>query len=354
MENNIKISVIMPVYNTGGYLKIAVESILSQSLEDFELILVDDGSTDGSSERCDEYARNDSRIVVLHQENRGICNARNVALGIAKGEYIAFSDHDDEYCQGFLKAAYEKAIETKADIVKVSKKVLVTLDGATVKERSNHLPNVVWGKENIKEHYFDLFTGLKINCVWDSLFKASFLKDNDLWFDEFYKCGGEDYDIMARYLPHVNKIAMMSEQYYNHYDRKGISTSSKYNSYKLKHTKRLTQIVYDNAYKLGISPEDIKDISNLFLTEFYINGIAALMMNKGCNMTLAEKVCIMKGLSEAECMRHGFQDSSELAIFKKSLKNGLAYFLYKHGFIKCLLFIHYLRNMQSNSHILNR
>ena len=93
----------MPVYNTGGYLKTAVESILSQSLKDFELILFDDGSTDGSSERCDEYGRNDSRVVVLHQNNGGICNARNAALRIAKGEYIAFQDSDDEWMSDKLE-----------------------------------------------------------------------------------------------------------------------------------------------------------------------------------------------------------------------------------------------------------
>ena len=70
MDNNIKVSVIMPVYNSGEYLKTAVESILNQSLKEIELILVDDGSTDGSSERCDEYAAKDSRVVVIHQKNQ--------------------------------------------------------------------------------------------------------------------------------------------------------------------------------------------------------------------------------------------------------------------------------------------
>lgn len=93
----IKVSVIMPVYNSGKYLDIAVKSILSQSLREIELILVDDGSTDGSSEQCDRYALLDNRVVVLHQKNGGICNARNNALKRAKGEYIAFSDHDDAY-----------------------------------------------------------------------------------------------------------------------------------------------------------------------------------------------------------------------------------------------------------------
>ena len=109
MDNNrIKVSVIMPVYNSGEYLKTAVESILNQSLKEIELILVDDGSTDGSSERCDEYAAKDSRVVVIHQKNGGICNARNVALKIARGEYIGFSDHDDEYLPGLLENAYNR------------------------------------------------------------------------------------------------------------------------------------------------------------------------------------------------------------------------------------------------------
>lgn len=70
MENMTKVSVIMPVYNSGEYLNRAIESILSQSLKEFELILVDDGSTDGSSKRCDEYARKDGRVVVIHQKIR--------------------------------------------------------------------------------------------------------------------------------------------------------------------------------------------------------------------------------------------------------------------------------------------
>lgn len=354
MKNKIKVTVIMPVYNSGKYLHTAVDSILSQSLKDIELILVDDGSTDGSSEKCDEYAKKDKRVVVIHQKNGGICNARNAALTIAKGEYIGFSDHDDEYVQGFLEAAYNKAIETDVDLVKVSKKVLVTLDGAFVKERSNRLPEVIWGQAEIKEHYFDLFTRLKINCVWDSLFKASFIKENNLWFDEFYKCGGEDYDFTARYLPYIKSLAMMPEQFYKHYVRNGVSTSSKYNSYKIVHTKRLVQVIYNNAYKLGIKPETNKDFSNFFLTEFYVNCVAALLMNKECGKSLKEKIRIMMDLSKAECMNHGFYLSSSIKLFRKSSKIGLSYFFYKHGWIKILLLMHLLRNIQQNSHILNR
>lgn len=121
MENKIKVSVIMPVYNSGEYLQTAVDSILSQSLKDIELILVDDGSTDGSSEKCEECAKKDKRVVVIHQRNGGICNARNAALKIARGEYIGFSDHDDEYLPGLLEDNYKLCITQNLDFVKFCK-----------------------------------------------------------------------------------------------------------------------------------------------------------------------------------------------------------------------------------------
>ena len=137
MENKIKVSVIMPVYNSGEYLQTAVDSILSQSLKDIELILVDDGSTDGSSEKCDEYAKKDKRVVVIHQKNGGICNARNAALNIARGEYIGFSDHDDEYLPGLLEDNYKLCITQNLDFVKFCKKWDIVEDGKVIERHSN-------------------------------------------------------------------------------------------------------------------------------------------------------------------------------------------------------------------------
>ena len=127
----IKVSIIMPVYNSGKYLKTAVESILNQRLKEFELILVDDGSIDGSSERCDEYARKDERIVVIHQKNGGICAARNAALKVARGEFIAFSDHDDIW--------YPNKIEESLKILKEKNVDLVYCDAKQIDENGKIL-----------------------------------------------------------------------------------------------------------------------------------------------------------------------------------------------------------------------
>jgi len=89
------ISVIIPVYNVAAYLPACLDSVLAQSYRDFELLLVDDGSTDGSADVCDDYACRDARVSVIHQINRGPSAARNAALEVAQGDYVAFIDSDD-------------------------------------------------------------------------------------------------------------------------------------------------------------------------------------------------------------------------------------------------------------------
>lgn len=91
----MKISIIIPVYNSTLYLKQCVESILAQTYHNFEILLVDDGSTDDSPMICDEYAKKDDRIVTIHKQNGGTSDARNVGLEKASGDYITFMDNDD-------------------------------------------------------------------------------------------------------------------------------------------------------------------------------------------------------------------------------------------------------------------
>ena len=97
------ISIIIPVYNTEAYLPACMDSILSQSFTDFEVLLVDDGSKDGSGVICDGYAAKDSRVRVLHKENGGVSLARNLALEQARGEWICFIDSDDRLVSNGLK-----------------------------------------------------------------------------------------------------------------------------------------------------------------------------------------------------------------------------------------------------------
>ena len=110
------ISIIVPVYNVEKYLKRCVDSILEQTYKDFELILVDDGSTDDSGTICDEQQKRDNRVRVIHQKNGGLSAARNSGLAEAKGDYITFIDSDDFIDKTFLEVLYQNALQYVADV----------------------------------------------------------------------------------------------------------------------------------------------------------------------------------------------------------------------------------------------
>jgi glycosyltransferase involved in cell wall biosynthesis len=112
-----KINIIVPVYNVEKYLSKCIHSILSQTFSDFELILVNDGSTDYSGNICDEFANQDSRIKVIHKENAGVSSARNTGLKLSTGDYICFVDSDDIIDETMIDKMYKSAITNDSDIV---------------------------------------------------------------------------------------------------------------------------------------------------------------------------------------------------------------------------------------------
>ncbi len=126
----MKFSVIIPVYKFPDYLPQCIDSVLSQELTDFELILVDDGSPDNCGEICDAYAKKDSRVVVIHKENGGAADARNCGIRAAKGEYLCFLDGDDYWIDGrVLTKINDRIEEKKVDIVQLGYMFYYQLQG---------------------------------------------------------------------------------------------------------------------------------------------------------------------------------------------------------------------------------
>lgn len=117
MQQRPTISIIVPVYNTGKYLHRCIDSIIAQTFTDWECLLIDDGSTDDSSNICDEYANNDSRIKVFHKENGGVASARQLGTDKASGHFSIHVDADDRIDKEMLQLMYDKAIKSNADIV---------------------------------------------------------------------------------------------------------------------------------------------------------------------------------------------------------------------------------------------
>ena len=117
MERNSLVSVIIPVFNVRPYLAEALDSVLHQTYEDLEIIIIDDGSTDGSSEVCAAYAEKDARIRLIRTKNRGLSAARNTGLDCMMGEFVAFLDSDDAFHPDYIRIMRETMIREKADVV---------------------------------------------------------------------------------------------------------------------------------------------------------------------------------------------------------------------------------------------
>ena len=112
-----KISIIIPVYNSSSFIDISIEHILNQTFQEFEVILVDDGSTDDSGDICEKYALIDPRFKVVHKQNEGVSKARNAGIEEASADYICFCDSDDYYHPQFLEILYKTIVESHEDVV---------------------------------------------------------------------------------------------------------------------------------------------------------------------------------------------------------------------------------------------
>lgn len=136
-----KISVIVPVYNKEAYLARTLDALLGQTLRDLEIVLIDDGSNDASGGICDVYAARDSRVVVIHQANRGVSAARNAGLDAARGEYVGFCDADDIPGEDLYETLYDLAQSHDCDVAMVKESTRYA-DGSEVAEQTGEL--TVW------------------------------------------------------------------------------------------------------------------------------------------------------------------------------------------------------------------
>lgn len=193
-----KISVIIPVYNVENYLRQCLDSIINQTLNDIEIICVNDESTDGSLAILEEYTKRDSRITVLSQKNAGAGAARNKGLGIAKGEYLSFLDSDDFFELDLLEKAYNKAIEDNADIViyKIQQfnDKTKNFSDAPWAFRNDYFPPVApFSYKDMPKYIFNSFQ----NWTWNKLFKKAFVDKNKLRFQELQRTNDLLFTCMA-------------------------------------------------------------------------------------------------------------------------------------------------------------
>ncbi len=206
---NPKISIIVPVYNVGEYLTSCIPSIQNQTLPDWELILVNDGSTDNSGEICDTYAKQDSRIQVIHKKNEGVSIARNTGIALAKGEYLGFVDGDDTVLPEMYERLYTEAQHTNADIV--------MCDALTVYPNKNTEPdtimqlpeNIVLEKTALTPRLLKELAG----SAWRCIYHRTLFRHSDARFPASLKFS-EDRVFNLYMMGYANKISYLKEPFY--------------------------------------------------------------------------------------------------------------------------------------------
>ena len=278
------VSVIVPVYRVEKYLRRCMESILKQTYSDFEIIVVDDGSTDECPLICDEYAKKDKRITVIHKNNGGLSSARNAGLDIANGEYILFVDSDDYIKPNLLETCLNKIKETNCDSVrfgyeKIDEKFNITrtrrphdfsYSFLTSEEKLNFLCNVLLS-------YAIPFT------AWSCLFKNDIIKKHHLRFVSERIIYSEDTFFSSLYTFHSSTCVAIDESLYVYQDNK-YSLMGNYKSQKVllinkcvEWSKRLFELCedeyikehfyfvavafYKNEFRFNASKDNVKKIT---------------------------------------------------------------------------------------------
>lgn len=209
------VSIIVPIYNTENYLKECIESILNQSYKDFELILVDDGSEDGSLDLCDYYKRHDKRIKVIAKKNTGVSDTRNIGMAASKGAYTCFVDSDDVVKPTYVEALLEGVRAEGADVAFCNYEYLYESRRIPKKPR---LPSGIYTFAELESKIIDdgTLSGVLFGTAWMGIYKKSIIDNNDIKFNPEIKIN-EDGIFNIEYCMKSSKILVLSEAYLYEY-----------------------------------------------------------------------------------------------------------------------------------------
>jgi len=217
-------SILVPVYNSEQYLKECFESVLQQSGEDFELVLVDDGSTDDGGRICDSYqTQYPDRVRVIHQKNSGLILARRAGIRAAKGEYCMFLDADDAYEPECLSSVREVIEQTAADIVIFNNYSYFDDDGSIEPNKAAFADGSVFEGESKRLIFQKLISTEELNNIWFKAFRTELLQADDTDYP-FYADNPHGEDLLQTLYPvtHAKKIVYLNKRLYR-YRRHGRS-----------------------------------------------------------------------------------------------------------------------------------
>lgn len=304
MNEKELVSIIIPIYNCQLFLKRIIDSILNQTYKNFELILIDDGSTDNSRKILEDLKNRDERINVIYKNNTGVSDTRNVGIEIAKGEYITFFDADDYVEKTFL--------EDVINIYKIYDVDLVVTGFFSEIEGKNTNGN---DKINMRTKLYESFNQIKLDFVkmwdrqmlynvWNKLYLKSIIDKYNIKFPKYN--WGEDVEFNRNYLLHINTIYITENCYY-HYIRERIgAVTNRYNE-KMFDIRKNEFFEFNNYFdKFGLTKNEYLEFSYRRYLERTL-GCVENYFSKSCNLDFIEKYNKIKAIVKDEITRQALK-----------------------------------------------
>ncbi len=266
-----KISIIMPVYNAEKYLDRSVKSIITQTLENIEIILIDDKSTDESPKICDKYAKKDGRIKVIHKkQNEGPGYARNSGIKQAMGEYIGFVDSDDYISKDYYEKLYNRAKKYMVDISYAN--VRKDINGKILTKVGNNIPykDKIVDTSKVVSAIFNSNSKKRLGMsVWRAIYKREIINKNNILFKSEKECISEDIIFNLDFLRYSTKATFVEDTYYYYCNNEESSTTrftTRYRKDKFEKYKQLYKDLVKKAKEMNMYEEIEKGITYTFIS----------------------------------------------------------------------------------------
>ena len=320
------VSIIVPVYNAEKTIGRCVDSILGQQYTDFELLLVDDGSKDGSGAICDSYALADSRVQVIHKENTGVSDTRNIGISRARGVYLQFLDSDDWITPDATKLLVETARDHDCDLV-ISDFYRVV--GERVSRKGDIDEDRVLTREEYAAHMMEQPADFYYGVLWNKLYRRDIVESHRLRMDpELSWC--EDFMFNLEYIRHAQRFYALQVPIYYYVKTKGSLASQSLSISKTIRMKLMLFEYYNQFYK-SVLDEDEYEKSRLKVYRFLVDaagdGAVPPTILPGSKKLGDERVSICpEALSGEGVLADSFRERKLLEQYLESaaLKNGLS------------------------------
>lgn len=309
-----KITVIMPVYNVEAYVGKAIESVIAQTLPEWEMFCVDDGSTDNSGAVLDAYAARDPRINVIHKENGGAHSARNLAIDRAAGEYLYFMDADDWAEPEMLRGMYAAAKESDAQLVVASFYIDTYYSDTEYYEQLRRDTDAFYpDAASFRAHAHVLFDMNLLYPPWNKLYRADYIKDNGLYFPNML---WDDFPFNIAVVKDIERVRVLDKGYYHFLRKRAESETAKYvpSMYEKRETEQ-TWMEQLYAYWGVDTPE-----SREFLARRYIEravGCVENLANGACTLSLNERRAAIKTMISSERARNALKIARPKSAYMK-------------------------------------